>query len=141
MNLKVLIFALSFIILVVSLLHYIVFEQFEVIEYEKLNSNIVAARNTNKREMVRRGELKNLQDGDEIQAIRALVKLGGEKSVPIGFDGAINLSPDVSKYEEHEMHKTIPVKVDSTKIIKAPLNYGYNKNDIFVPNPFPTIQI
>ena len=140
MNLKVLIFALAFIILVVSLLHYIVYEQFEVIEYEKLNSNIVAARNTNKREIVRRGELKNLQDGDEIQAIRALGKLGGEKRVPLGFDGAINLSPDVSKYEMH-FTKPVNVKVNPTKIIERPLNYGYNKSDIFVPNPFPTIQI
>ena len=140
MNIKILIFASAFIILVVSLLHFIVYEQFEVIEYEKLNSNIVAARNTNKREIVRRGELKNLQDGDNIQAIRALGILGGEKMEPVGFDGAINLSPDVSKYEI-QVTKPVNLSINSKKIRERPLNFGYNKNDIFVPNPFPTIQI
>ena len=140
MNIKILIFALAFIILVVSLLHYIVYEQFEVIEYEKLNSNIVAARNTDKREIVRRGELKNLQDGDEIQAIRALGRLGGEKIAPLGFDGAINLSPNISKYDTY-ITKPVNVSVNTTKMRERPLNFRYNKNDIFVPNPFPTIQI
>jgi len=146
---KNIIVALAFIIFVIASLLTIVKEQFQVVydtnNYEKLESRIVEARNTNKRNLVRRGELKNLQDGDEIEAIRALDKLGGEKLDPIGFNGINKFSPDISMYSTNT--NVQDNKTNSALNLNTP-NYtrnsnfvGYNKNINYTPVPYPTIVI
>ena len=146
---KNIIVALLFIIFVVASLLTIVNEQFQVVydthNYEKLESRIVDARNTNKLTPVRRGELTILQEGDNIEAIRVLDKLGGHKFDPTGVNGINTFSPDISMYLTNTTDQDN--KTNSALNLNTP-NYtrnsnfvGYNKTINYTPVPYPTIVI
>lgn len=105
MDNRIIVIAFLFILFIVLCLDHFAIEEFQIINeipYSYVDPKILAARNTGKFGEIHRGELKNLQSGDKIQAIKVLRREGGEKKSPMGFDGKGPHSVDISYYQQYQ---------------------------------------
>jgi hypothetical protein len=105
MDNRIIVIAFLFILFIVLCLDHFALEEFQIISqlpYHYVDPKILEARNTGKYGEIHRGELKNLQSGDEIQAIKVLSREGGEKLPPMGFDGKGPHSVDISYHQQYQ---------------------------------------